>query len=103
MRMVQYVIQVQQLGLRVGAQKNRLNGIEVILFEYLLCISGFRRKVFIIPAFFFRKKGILIFIPAFFFRKKGYINFVSKSVRRPSVRPSVCPSVRAYVRPSRFL
>ena len=27
MRMVQYVIQVQQLGLRVGAQKNRLNGI----------------------------------------------------------------------------
>ena len=46
MRMVQYVIQVQQLGLRVGAQKNRLNGIEVILFEYLLCISGFRRKVF---------------------------------------------------------
>ena len=48
MRMVQYVIQVQQLGLRVGAQKNRLNGIEVILFEYLLCISGFRRKVLII-------------------------------------------------------
>ena len=46
MRMVQYVIQVQQLGLRVGAQKNLL--IEVILFEYLLCISGFRRKVFII-------------------------------------------------------
>ena len=48
-----------------------------------------------------------IFIPAFFFRKKGYINFVSKSVRRPSVRLSVrlsvCPSVRAYVRPSRFL
>ena len=33
MRMVQYVIQVQQLGLRVGAQKNRLNGIEVILFD----------------------------------------------------------------------
>ena len=48
MRMVQYVIQVQQLGLRVGAQKNRLNGIEVILFEYLLCISGFRRKVFLL-------------------------------------------------------
>ena len=48
MRMVQYVIQVQKLGLRVGAQKNRLNGVEVILFEYLLCISGFRRKVFII-------------------------------------------------------
>ena len=48
MRMMQYVIQVQQLGLRVGAQKNRLNGIEVILFEYLLCISGFIRKVFII-------------------------------------------------------
>ena len=50
MRMVQYVFQVQQPGLRVGAQKNRLNGIEVILFEYcyLLCISGFRRKVFII-------------------------------------------------------
>ena len=46
MKMVQYVIQVQQLGLRVGAQKNRLNGIEVILFEYLLCISGFRRKFF---------------------------------------------------------
>ena len=36
-----------------------------------------------------------IIIPAFFFRKKGYINFVSKSVRRPSVR--------AYVRLSRFL
>ena len=35
-------------------------------------------------------------IPAFFFRKKGYINFVSKSVRRPSV----CPSVRPCVRPS---
>ena len=33
MRKVQYVIQVQQLGLRVGAQMNRLNGIEVILFE----------------------------------------------------------------------
>ena len=50
MRMVQCVIQVQQIGLRAGAQKNRLNGIEVILFEYLglLCISGFRRKVFII-------------------------------------------------------
>ena len=48
MRMVLYVIQVQQLGLRVGAQKNRLNGIGVILFEYLLCISGFRRKVIII-------------------------------------------------------
>ena len=48
MRMVQYVIQVQQLGLRVGTQKNRLNGIEVILFEYLLRISGLRRKVFII-------------------------------------------------------
>ena len=48
MRMVQYVIQVQQLGLRVGAQKNRLNAIEVILFEYLLCISGFRRKVLLL-------------------------------------------------------
>ena len=48
MRMVQYVIQMQQLGLRIGAQENRINGIEVILFEYLLCISGFRRKVFII-------------------------------------------------------
>ena len=32
MRMVQYVIQVQRLGLRVGAQKNRFNGIEVIFF-----------------------------------------------------------------------
>ena len=48
MRMVQYVIQVQQLGLRVGAQTKRLNGIGVILFEYLLCISGFRRKIFYI-------------------------------------------------------
>ena len=48
MRMVQYVNQVQQLGLRVGAQKNHLNGIEVILFEYLLCISGFKRKVFLL-------------------------------------------------------
>ena len=45
MRMVRYVIQVQQLGLRVGAQKN---SIEVILFDYLLCISGFRRKIFFI-------------------------------------------------------
>ena len=32
MRMVQYVIQVQQLGLRVGAQKNRLNGITYYVF-----------------------------------------------------------------------
>ena len=32
-------------------------------------------------------------IPAFFFRKKGYINFVSKSVRRPSV----CPCIRPFV------
>ena len=39
-------------------------------------------------------------IPAFFFSKKGYINFVSKSVRRPSVRPSVRLSVRPSVRPS---
>ena len=32
----------------------------------------------------------LIIIPIFFFlEKKGYINFVFKSVRRPSVRPSV--------------
>ena len=38
-----------------------------------------------------------IFIPAFFFRKKGYINFVSKSVRRPSVRPCVRPSVTFLV------
>ena len=49
----------------------------------------------------------ILIIPAFFFRKKGYINFVSKSVRRPSVCPSVRLSVRlsvrAYVRPSRFL
>ena len=36
-------------------------------------------------------------IPAFFFRKKGYINFVPKSVRRPSVRLSVRPCVRASV------
>ena len=35
-------------GLRVGAQKNRLNNIEVILLEYLLCISGFRRKFFLL-------------------------------------------------------
>ena len=49
----------------------------------------------------FNQNGSLsIFIPAFFFRKKGYINFVSKSVRRPSVRLSVCPSVRPSVRPS---
>ena len=32
---------MQQLGLRVDAQKNRLNGIEVILFEYLLYIDVF--------------------------------------------------------------
>ena len=30
-----------------------------------------------------------VVIPAFFFRKKGYINFMSKSVHRPCVRPSV--------------
>ena len=35
------------------------------------------------------KYHALFVIPAFFFRKKGYINFVSKSVLRPSVRPSV--------------
>ena len=35
-------------GLRVGAQKNRLNDIEVILFEYLLCISGLKEVFFII-------------------------------------------------------
>ena len=39
----------------------------------------------------------LVVKPAFFFRKKEYINFVSKSVRRPSVRLSVCLSVRASV------
>ena len=38
-----------------------------------------------------------VIIPAFFFRKKGYINFVSKSVRRPSVRLSVRLSVRPSV------
>ena len=38
-----------------------------------------------------------IFIPAIFFRKKGNINFVSKSVRRPSVRPCVRPSVTFLV------
>ena len=38
---------------------------------------------------------ITICLPKFLWgHKKGYINFVSKSVR---------PSVRAYVRPSRFL
>ena len=39
---------MQQLGFRVGTQKKRLNGIEVIFFEYLLCISGFRRKFFLL-------------------------------------------------------
>ena len=39
----------------------------------------------------------MIIIPAFFVRKKGYINFVSKSVRLPSVRPSVRPSVTFLV------
>ena len=39
----------------------------------------------------------LLIIPAFFFRKKGYINFVSKSVRRPSVRLSARPCVRLSV------
>ena len=44
---------------------------------------------------------VLLIEPAFFFRKKGYINFVSKSVRRPSVCLSVRPSVvRPCVRPS---
>ena len=46
---------------------------------------------------FFIKNNGSIFIPAFFFRKKGYINFVSKSVRRPSVRPCVRPSVTFLV------
>ena len=46
MRMVQYVIQVQQLGLRAGAQKNRLNGIEVILFENLLIYFWIKKKGF---------------------------------------------------------
>ena len=41
---------------------------------------------------------IIIIISAFFFfRIKGYINFVSKSVRRPSVCPCVCPSVTFLV------
>ena len=43
MRMVQYVIQVQQLGLRVGAQKKRLNRrvAEIQIFEktYLIVIK----------------------------------------------------------------
>ena len=39
--------------------------------------------------YFTSKNALMILIPAFFFRKKGYINFVSKSDRRPSVRPSV--------------
>ena len=46
----------------------------------------------------------LLLYPLFSLEKKGFINFVSKSVRRPSVRlsvrPSVCPSVRPCVRPS---
>ena len=48
---------------------------------------------------------MFLIIPAFFLRKKGYINFMSKSVRRPSVRLSVRPSVRASVRiiPAFFL
>ena len=46
--MVQYVIQVQQLGLRVGAQKNRLNGIEVILFEYLLFLDLEERSLLLL-------------------------------------------------------
>ena len=36
------------------------------------------------------------FYTRFFVRKIGYINFIPKSVRRPSV----CPSVRLSVRPS---
>ena len=36
----------------------------------------------------------------FFVRKIGYINFIPKSVRRPSVRPSVRPCVCLSVRPS---
>ena len=39
----------------------------------------------------------VLIIPAFFFRKKGYINFMSKSVRRPSVRAYVRPSVTFLV------
>ena len=41
-----------------------------------------------------------VIIPAFFFRKKGYINFVPNSVRRPSVCPSVRPSVTFLVNAS---
>ena len=47
--------------------------------------------------FFSLEKKDIVIIPAFFFRKKGYINFVSKSVRRPSVRPSVRTSVTFLV------
>ena len=46
---------------------------------------------------------IHVIIPAFFFRKKGYINFVSKSVRRLSVRLSVRPSVLVNVSPPKPL
>ena len=35
--------------------------------------------------------------PLFSLEKKGYINFVSKSVRRPSVRSYVRPSVTFLV------
>ena len=46
----------------------------------------------------FKSHYVHIFvIPVFFFRKKGHINFVPKSVRRPSVRPCVCASVMFLV------
>ena len=46
--------------------------------------------IFLYPLFSLEKKGILI-------------SCQSRSVVRPSVCLSVCPSVHAYVRPSRFL
>ena len=58
---------------------------------------------FFAPAFSFIYCWVLIFALSpcytrFFVRKIGYINFVPKSVRRPSVRLSVCLSVCPSVR-----
>ena len=49
----------------------------------------FLRVVLLLPIYHITVRACSIIIPAFFFRKKGYINFVSKSVRRPSICPSV--------------
>ena len=40
---------------------------------------------------------MITYYTSFFVRKIGYINFVPKSVRRQSICPSICASVRPSV------